>query len=84
MADGETATRRGTKAGRNEVRKLAATFLNNVGTAWFLAALLQPALAVVREGQVFDNADMASSAGLIAVAALFLAGARAVAWRMED
>lgn len=41
------------KAGRNERRKLLATFVNNLAVASALAAIVQPAIAILREGRAF-------------------------------
>lgn len=38
------------KSARNERIKLRATLLNNLAVAFILASVLQPALAIVREG----------------------------------
>ena len=46
--------RRGSKSGRNEGRKLAATALNNTGVAFVLAAFLQPALAYLQQRRGVD------------------------------
>ncbi|MDP1632402.1 MAG: hypothetical protein Q8L66_13385 [Caulobacter sp.] len=47
----------GSKAGRNERRKLLATLLNNLCAASLIAALLQPALSLVRQERTFTAKD---------------------------
>lgn len=74
----------GSKAGRNEGRKLAATFLNNVGVAFALAAVLQPALAVTREGQPLTATVVLSSFFFAVVSAMLAAAAQWIARRLED
>lgn len=80
----EPLTRVGSKAGRNEARKLAATFINNVGVGFFLAGVLQPLLALARSEQAFTT-TVAISAFLFGAAGLILAFlAQAIAKRLED
>ena len=47
----------GSKAGRNESRKLLATPLNNLSTASLVAALIQPTLTVIRQERPFTTGD---------------------------
>jgi hypothetical protein len=76
--------RRGSKIGRNEARKLAATFANNVGVAFFLAASLQPALTFVqRERALTLAAGLGSTIFLLLAVAGFLT-AQATVRRLED
>ena len=76
--------RPGSKAGRNEQRKLAATFLNNVAVGCLLAAFLQPALAYMQASREVTLAERLGSAILLMVSlGLFLAG-RSLAGRLED
>lgn len=47
----------GSKAGRNERRKLLATLLNNLCAASLIAAVLQPAVTLVRQERPFAAHD---------------------------
>jgi len=75
---------RGTKAGRNEQRKIAATFLNNVAVGFFLAALLQPTLALMQQSRAVTLAEWVGSATLMVASFLLSLGARYVAGLLED
>lgn len=75
---------RGTKAGRNEQRKIAATFLNNLAVGCFLAALLQPVLALLQQSRAVTLAEWSGSAILFVGSLGLHFGARAVAGRLED
>lgn len=48
----------GSKAGRNERRKLMAGLLNNLCAAALVAALLQPALSLLRHERPFTIYDL--------------------------
>lgn len=74
----------GGKVGRNEARKLAATFLNNVGVAFFLATFLQPALAFVQQNRSLDLVIVLASTTFFLVAAAGFIGAQVIARRLED
>lgn len=47
----------GSKAGRNERRKLLATLLNNLCAASLIAAIVQPAVTLVRQERPFTNLE---------------------------
>jgi len=84
-ADGGTPERTpDSKAGRNEARKLAATFLNNVGVGFFLAGLLQPALAVLRDGGPITGGVVLSAFLLSVVGLIFGAAGQRNARRLAD
>jgi hypothetical protein len=51
----------------NESRKLLATFLNNLSVAFFVAAVIQPALFMVQQG-----AKLGLFAGLLSMTSLCL------------
>ena len=55
------ADRPTSKAGRNEGRKPFAGFLNTLAAASTLASVIQPAVAVVREGRPFVAGDAAAA-----------------------
>ena len=74
----------GNKTSRNEGRKLMATFLNNVGVGWALAALLQPTLSVLREGRGFGLADALSAFLFGVIAIMFVVAAQVVVARLEE
>jgi hypothetical protein len=75
---------RGTKAGRNEQRKITATLLNNLAVGCFLAAFLQPALAVIQAARAVTLADGAGSLILTAIGGVLFVTARTFAGRLED
>lgn len=54
------------KLRRNEGRKLRATFLNNVGVAFFVAAILQPILLFLQQGE-FGAGSVVFSVGSLLV-----------------
>lgn len=74
----------GGKVGRNEARKLAATFSNNVGVAFFLAAFLQPSLAFVQQDRSLDLVIVLASTTVFVVAVAGFVGAQVVVRRLED
>lgn len=74
----------GGKVGRNEARKLAATFSNNVGVAFFLAAFLQPSLAFVQQDRVLGLATAGASAIFFLLAIIGLLIGQTIARRLED
>ena len=83
--EGERPTpRRGSKAGRNEGRKLAATFVNNAALAFFLAAILQPLIAYFRDRQPLTENIWLSTFLLALGAAILAFTAQAIARRLED
>lgn len=74
----------GSKAGRNESRKLLATLLNNLSAASLIAAIVQPAVTLVRQERLFTTPDFVTMLvfGLIGLT-LHVAG-RVVAASLED
>lgn len=48
----------GSKAGRNERRKLLATLANNLCAASLIAGVLQPALTLVRQERLLTISDV--------------------------
>lgn len=76
--------RRGSKSGRNEGRKLAATALNNTGVAFVLAAFLQPALAYLQQRRGVDFEVALASAIFLLVGAACVVAAQLVVRRLED
>ncbi|MFL4974816.1 MAG: hypothetical protein ACJ8D8_11160 [Microvirga sp.] len=77
-------SRRGSKAGRNEARKLTATALNNAGVAFVLAALLQPALAYLQQQRSIDFPVMVGSTIFMVVGVLLCWLARRSVRKLED
>lgn len=75
---------RGSKAGRNEARKLTATALNNTGVAFVLAALLQPALAYLQQQRSVDFSVMVGSTIFMGVGVLLCWLARRWVRKLED
>jgi len=75
---------RGSKAGRNEKRKLLATFINNLAAAFTLAGVLQPALALVQHQRTVTSAELTGSAAFLLVALVFLISARYIVSGLED
>lgn len=80
----EPKRRSGSKAGRNEGRKLAATFFNNAALAFLLAAVLQPLLALMRDRQSVTSSVAVTIFLLMAIALTFLGVAQMIARRLED
>ncbi|HZB36536.1 MAG TPA: hypothetical protein VE443_00850 [Beijerinckiaceae bacterium] len=80
----EPPAQRGSKAGRNEGRKLTATALNNTGVAFVLAALLQPALAYLQQQRSVDFPVMVGSTIFMAVGVLLCWLARRSVRKLED
>lgn len=72
------------KAGRNESRKLLATFLNNLGLALFIAGLVQPVLATVTEGRSYLISGLWITFAFLLVSATSLWAAHRVVRRLED
>lgn len=72
------------KAARNEQRKLLATFLNNIAVALFLAAFLQPVLAVVQGQRLVAVAELLASSILISIGSVLLIAVQVVASWLED
>ena len=74
----------GSKAGRNESRKLLATLANNLCAASLIAAVLQPAVTLVRQERLFEVHDFIAMLvfGLSGLT-LHLAARRLVA-KLED
>ena len=84
MAANSSADRRGSKAGRNEGRKLTASALNNGGVAFVLAGLLQPALAFVQQQRPIDLAGGIASLIFLAVSGVLFWVAQRVVRGLED
>ena len=74
----------GSKAGRNERRKLLATLLNNLCAASLIAALLQPALSLVRQERPFAANDYVAMLVFGMVGFILHAAGRAFAAGLED
>ncbi|MDO9224202.1 MAG: hypothetical protein Q7U20_10890 [Caulobacter sp.] len=51
----------GSKAGRNESRKLLATLANNLCAASLIAGILQPALTLVRQERPLSIGDVVAA-----------------------
>jgi hypothetical protein len=80
----EPPAQRGSKAGRNEGRKLTATALNNTGVAFVLAALLQLALAYLQQQRSVDFPVMDRlSSWPSAFCCAGSPGGRCESWRIE-
>lgn len=75
---------RGTKAGRNEQRKIAATFRNNAAVALVLAAFLQPALAVMQGARTITLVEGLGSLILVSAAFVLYRSAKRSAGLLED
>jgi len=74
----------GTKAGRNERRKLFATLLNNLCAASLIAALLQPALTLIRQERSVTTNDYVAVLVFGLVGLMLHAAGQVVAARLED
>ncbi len=74
----------GSKAGRNERRKLLATLLNNLCAASLIAALLQPALSLVRQERPFSANDYLAMLVFGLVGLTLHAAGLAIATGLED
>lgn len=72
------------KAGRNEARKLMANALNNMGVAFTLAGILQPALAVVQQERWPTLAVLTASLIFIVIAGTLFTFARSAVHGLED
>ena len=77
MTDEATA-----KLRRNESRKRAATFLNSVGVAFLVAAVLQPILLFVQQG-FFGSPSVIFSTGFVILASISVVTAHLVIRRLE-
>lgn len=80
----EPPSLRGTKAGRNEARKLRAALLNNLAAALLLAAFVQPILSVIREARTFSGAELGASFAFFVASVIFFAFGQLIALRLED
>jgi hypothetical protein len=74
----------GSKAGRNERRKLAATAFNNGGVAAGLAASIQPLIFYLQTRRELDFQTVGGSLILLVAAGGCFAVAQAIAARLED
>lgn len=74
----------GSKAGRNERRKLAAALFNNLAAASLVAAILQPALALLRLERLFAINDFAAVLVFGLIGLTFYAMGQIVAVTLED
>lgn len=72
------------KSARNEQKKLLGTFFNNISVALFLAAGLQPVMAIAQGQRSVEVAELLLSAILIAVGALLLVVAQVMVSWIED
>lgn len=72
------------KVGRNEARKLLATWLNNVSVGFVLAGSLQPLLGLVQRQRSISLAESGLSAILFGIAVVAFFGAQRIAKRLED
>lgn len=72
------------KAGRNEARKLRATWLNNVSVAFTIAGVLQPSLAFAQAVRQVSVAEWVASAIFLTVGAALFFAAQAIVRTMED
>ena len=83
MDEGEP-TLKGTKAGRNERRKLLASLLNTVSAASLLVGLIQPALTLISGTRVLGARDVVAAVVFFALAAILHVFAQMVVARLED
>lgn len=72
------------KAGRNEARKLLGNALNNIGVTLVLAALLQPAIAIVQQDRWPTWTVVVSSPIFLLAAIGLFATARRTVRELED
>ena len=75
---------KGTKAGRNESRKLSAGLLNTLSAASLLIGSLQPSLAIVTGVRELTNRDVVAGLGFGAIAIILHLTAHAIVRRLED
>jgi hypothetical protein len=74
----------GSKAGRNERRKLLATLANNLCAASLIAAILQPAVTIIRQERPFTTNDYIVVLVFGLVGFMLHAAGRGVAAGLED
>lgn len=74
----------GSKAGRNERRKLFATLANNLCAALLIAALLQPALTFFRHERPFTTNDVVVALVFGLIGITLHAIGQTIAARLED
>lgn len=72
------------KAGRNESRKLLGTFLNNLGLAFFVGAVIQPILAIANRSLEINPVNVAVTVTFSALGLICLGVAHRVVRRLED
>jgi hypothetical protein len=84
MGDGGDTTEPGTKAGRNERRKILGTFLNTIGAAALLLGLLQPGLLVLSGVRVISGGELVAGLVFTVVGVTLHAVAQVVVSRLED
>lgn len=72
------------KAGRNEARKLRATWLNNGSLALVVAGLIQPVLGLVQQQRAFTWPEAIASFAFLVGGYMLYEWSRAVAKQMED
>ena len=82
--DPTPAPPQGSKAGRNERRKLLATLLNNLCAASLIAAILQPAVTLVRQERLFAAHDFVTMLVFGLIGLILHAAGRAFAAGLED
>lgn len=82
--DPASAPLSGSKAGRNERRKLSAALLNNLCTASLVAALIQPALTLIRQERLLTINDYAAVLVFGVVGLTLHAMSQVVAAGLED
>lgn len=74
----------GSKAGRNEGRKLFASFLNTLAAASTVAALVQPSIGIVREARPLSRAETSAAFIFVLIGVTLHAAAQIVVRRLED
>ncbi len=82
--DPAPAPPRGSKAGRNERRKLFATLLNNLCAASLIAAILQPAVTLVRQERLFTTHDFVTMLVFGLIGLILHAVGQAIVASLED
>lgn len=74
----------GSKAGRNERRKLLATLLNNLCAASLIAAIIQPAVTLVRQEHPFTTLEFVTMLVFGLVGFILHGVGRALVASLED
>ncbi|MBI5940066.1 MAG: hypothetical protein HY859_06535 [Caulobacterales bacterium] len=74
----------GSKAGRNERRKLLATLLNNLCAASLIAAIVQPAVTLVRQERPFTTLEFVTMLVFGLVGFILHGVGRALVASLED